>query len=220
MAQPDKSTRRVGTAGKALPRSFFDRDPREVAHDLLGKLLIRRVGSQLLVGRVVETEAYLGKDDPAAHSHRGKTDRNAVMFGPPGFAYVYFIYGMHFCLNVSCLPEGIAGAVLFRAMEPVSGIEQMARLRNVVLPAEPRLSLLRTLTSGPGRMAAALGVTRLRDNGKDLTGSRKSDLWLADDGHRVERIVTTPRIGITKAVEHPLRFVAAGNPYVSAKREY
>ncbi len=219
MGRQDKSTRHAVVAGRTLDRSFYDRDPREVAHDLLGKLLIRRVGSQLLVGRVVETEAYLGKDDPAAHSYRGKTDRNAVMFGPPGFAYVYFIYGMHFCLNVSCLPEGIAGAVLFRAMEPVSGIDRMARLRNVALPEEPRLSLLRTLTSGPGRMAAALDVTRLRDNGKDLTNSRKSDLWLADDGHRVERIVATPRIGITKAVEHPLRYVVAGNPYVSAKRE-
>jgi len=219
MGQQDKSTRQLVAAGKTLSRGFYDRDPREVAHDLLGKLLIRRMGSHLLVGRIVETEAYLGKDDPAAHSYRGKTDRNAVMFGLPGFAYVYFIYGMHFCLNVSCLPEGIAGAVLFRAMEPVSGIDRMARLRNVALPEEPRLSLLRTLTSGPGRMAAALDVTRLRDNGKDLTDSRKSDLWLADDGHRVERIVATPRIGITKAVEHPLRYVVAGNPYVSAKRE-
>jgi len=101
-----------------LKMEFFDRDPRRVARALLGKLLIRTTPGAVLAGRIVETEAYLGEDDEAAHSFVGKTARNAVMFGPPGHAYVYFIYGMHFCLNVSCLEDGVAGAVLFRAIEP------------------------------------------------------------------------------------------------------
>src|SRR5690348_853733 len=112
--------------GIPLARDFFNRDPRVVGRELLGKILIRRAGRKKLAGRVVEVEAYLGKDDPAAHSFIGPTARNQVMFGPPGFAYVYFIYGNHYCLNVSCQPEGIAGAVLFRALEPLEGIEQMA----------------------------------------------------------------------------------------------
>ncbi len=188
-----------------------------VARELLGKLLIRRDGRRLLAGRIVEDEAYLGKDDPAAHAFAGKTARNFVLFGPPGFAYVYFIYGNHYCLNVSCMPEGQGEGVLFRAMEPVYGIETMALARDFELPASPRPSQLRMISSGPGRMAEAMGITRERDNNHDFT-SRKSGLWLADDGFRPERIAATPRIGITKAVDHPLRFLIAGNPYVSGKR--
>ncbi|MGB8888505.1 MAG: DNA-3-methyladenine glycosylase [Candidatus Korobacteraceae bacterium] len=200
-----------------LSRQFFNRDPVTVGRELLGKLLIRREGRQLLAGRIVEDEAYLGKQDPAAHAFAGKTPRNSVLFGPPGHAYVYFIYGNHYCLNVSCLPEGCGEGVLFRAMEPVFGLEAMTRARGIELPVSPRPTQLRLISSGPGRMAEALGITRLRDNDKDLT-SRTSDLWFADDGFRPERIVATPRIGITKAVEHPLRFVIAGNAFVSAKR--
>ncbi len=200
-----------------LSRQFFNRDPVTVGRELLGKLLIRREGRQLLAGRIVEDEAYLGKQDPAAHGFAGKTPRNSVLFGPPGHAYVYFIYGNHYCLNVACLPEGCGEGVLFRAMEPVFGLERMAVARDIELPSSPRPSQLRLIASGPGRMAEALGITRLRDNDKDLT-SRTSDLWFADDGFRPERIVATPRIGITKAVEHPLRFVIAGNAFVSAKR--
>src|ERR1700751_6151114 len=106
-----------------LTSAFFDRDPRAVARSLLGKLLIRKSGGKILAGRIVETEAYLGEGDLAAHSAAGKTDRNSVLFGPPGYAYVYFIYGNHYCLNASCLPDGVAGGVLFRAMEPVAGIK-------------------------------------------------------------------------------------------------
>jgi DNA-3-methyladenine glycosylase len=200
-----------------LRREFFNRNPVTVARELLGKLLIRREGRKLMAGRIVEDEAYLGQDDPAAHSYAGRTARNFVLFGPPGHAYVYFIYGNHYCLNVSCMPEGIGEGVLFRAMEPVLGLDSMAAARDLDLPREPRATQLRMISSGPGRMAEALGITRERDNDKDLT-SAKSDLWFADDGYRPERIVATPRIGITKAVEHPLRFVIAGNPYVSAKR--
>lgn len=207
---------RVLGFGTPLPREFFNRDSRIVGRELLGKLLVRREGRKKLVGRVVEVEAYLGKDDPAAHSFGGPTPRNMVMFGPPGFAYVYFIYGNHYCLNVSCQPEGNAAAVLFRALEPLAGIERMALARDLTVES-PRD--LRLLTSGPGRMAEALGVTRVRDNGKDLTSTR-SDLWLADDGFVPERILVTKRIGITKAADKPWRYVIAGNPFVSGPKKF
>ncbi len=197
-----------------LRREFYDRDPRRVSRELLGKVLVRKEAKQFLIARIVEVEAYLGKDDPAAHSFAGRTPRNAVLFGPPGYAYVYFIYGNHYCLNVSCLPDGVAGGILFRAVEPLSGIEEMARLRNVPIDS-PRD--LRKLTSGPGRLAEAFGITRERDNGKDLT-SLSSDLFITDDGYRVRRIITTPRIGITKAAERPLRYVLAGNEFVSGPK--
>ena len=204
-------------AAPALSRAFFDRDVVAVARELLGKLLIRREGRTLLAGRVVEDEAYLGEDDPAAHAFAGQTARNFVLFGPPGRAYVYFIYGNHYCLNVSCTQEGHGGGVLFRAIEPVFGLESMALARGIDLPDSPRATQLRLITSGPGRMSEALDITRQRDNNKDLT-SKKSDLWLADDGFRPERIIATPRIGITKAVEKPLRFSIGGNVFVSGKK--
>ncbi len=202
---------------RVLPHEFFNRDPVTVGRELLGKLLIRREGRTQLAGRIVEDEAYLGAEDPAAHAYSGRTPRNAVLFGPPGHAYVYFIYGNHYCLNVSCMPEGEAGGVLLRAMEPVFGMEAMARARGLELAPSPRPTQLRLISSGPGRMAQALGIIRLRDNDKDLT-ARESDLWFADDGYRPERIAATPRVGITKAIEQPLRFVIAGNPFVSATR--
>jgi DNA-3-methyladenine glycosylase len=204
-------------SAKVLPREFYNRDPVVVARELLGKLLIRREGRKLLAGRIVEDEAYLGADDPAAHAYSGRTPRNAVLFGPPGYAYVYFIYGNHYCLNVSCMPEGHGEGVLFRAMEPVAGVEAMATARGLELPLPSRPAQLRLISSGPGRMAEAMDLTRERDNGKDLT-SRRSDLYFADDGYRPEKIVATPRIGITKAIHEPLRFVVAGNSYVSGKR--
>jgi DNA-3-methyladenine glycosylase len=201
-----------------LLRRFFDRDPRKVAQELLGKLLIRRQGVRIMAGRVVETEAYMGVTDAAAHSAAGITTRNAVLFGPPGYAYVYLIYGFHFCLNVSCMPEGDAGCVLFRALEPVAGLQEMSRYRHVELATEPRVTQLKALTSGPGRMSQALAITRARDNGKDMTDPKESDLWLADDGWKPEKVVITPRVGITKAMDEPLRYLIAGNPYVSGKR--
>jgi DNA-3-methyladenine glycosylase len=204
-------------AARPLSREFFNRDPATVARELLGKLLIRRAGRNLLAGRVVEDEAYLGEDDPAAHASAGQTARNAVLFGPPGHAYVYFIYGNHYCLNVSCMPEGRGEGVLFRALEPVFGLDTMALARGIDLPSSPRATQLRMISSGPGRMAEALDITRERDNGKDLTTS-KSDLWLADDGFKPQGIAATPRIGITKAVDRPLRFAIVGNTYVSGKR--
>jgi len=197
-----------------LPREFYNRDPRHVSRDLLGKVLVRRERKELLAARIVEVEAYLGENDLAAHAAVGRTARNAVLFGPPGYAYVYFIYGNHYCLNVSCLPDGVAGGILFRALEPLSGIEEMARLRGISLDGNRDL---RELTSGPGRLAEAFGITRERDNGKDLT-SRDADLFIGDDGYRVRRILTTTRIGITKAAELPLRYVIAGNDFVSGPK--
>jgi DNA-3-methyladenine glycosylase len=202
---------RKSSAPTPLKTTFFDRDPRVVSRDLLGKILIRRQGRKRLMARIVEVEAYLGEGDPAAHAAAGRTPRNSVLFGPPGYAYVYFIYGNHYCLNVSCLPDGIAGGVLFRALEPLAGIEEMARLRGVSVD-RPRD--LRLLTSGPGRLAEAFDITRERDNGKNLTSSR-SDLWLGDDGSPPPRVRTTTRIGITKAAERPLRYIIAGNAFVS-----
>jgi DNA-3-methyladenine glycosylase len=210
-------TVKVLLAAPPLTREFFARDAVTVGRELLGKLLIRREGRKLLAGRVVEDEAYLGAIDPAAHAYNGRTARNAVLFGPPGHAYVYFIYGNHYCTNVSCMLEGDGGGVLLRALEPVFGWEAMAKARGLELAPDSRVSQLRLISSGPGRMSKALGITRARDNAKDLT-DRHSDLWFADDGYRLEQIAVTPRIGIKKAMQEPLRFAVAGNPYVSGKR--
>ncbi len=194
-----------------LPRSFFNRDPRIVGRELLGKVLLRREGRAILAGRIVELEAYLGADDPAAHAAAGKTARNAVLYGPPGHAYVYFIYGNHYCLNVSCLPEGDAGSLLFRALEPVAGLERMAANRQL----EPWQEYL--IASGPGRLAEALGITRQRDNGKDLVDPG-SDLRVVDDGFTPDAIDESVRIGITKAMDLPLRYSVTDSPFVSRKR--
>lgn len=195
----------------ALKASFFKRDPRRVARDLLGKVLVRRSGTKLRSARIVEVEAYLGTGDLAAHSAAGLTARNHVVFGPPGRAYVYFIYGNHYCLNVSCEPEGKAGCVLIRALEPLTGMEQMAHARGIEFT--PRLDL-RRLTTGPGRLAEAFDITRLKDNDRDLT-TPDSGLWIADDGWRPNRVQATPRVGITKAAGLKLRYVIAENSFVS-----
>jgi DNA-3-methyladenine glycosylase len=180
----------------ALPRRFYDRDAEAVARDLLGMLLVRRDGPVERVGRVVETEAYLGPHDLASHSSRGRTARNAAMFGPPGHAYVYLIYGMHFCLNAVTGPEGHAAAVLIRALEPLANLE--AR------------------TDGPGRLCRALGIDRRLD-GHDLTGG---ELLCARPGAGLPRveIEARPRVGVAYAGEwaaRPLRFSIRGNRFVS-----
>ncbi len=195
-------------------RAFFARNPRRVARELLGKILVRDHENVRLAARIVETEAYLGENDPAAHSAAGKTPRNSVLFGPPGYAYVYFIYGSHYCLNVSCEREGKAGGVLFRALEPLLGIEEMAQARDVVLSG-PRD--LRRLTSGPGRLAEAFGITRARDNGADLT-SPASGLWIGTDGSHPGSIRISPRIGITQAADRRLRYFLAESPFVSGPK--
>lgn len=216
---PKLKTLAAVSAIHPLDRAFFSGHPRHVARKLLGKVLVRENPEARLTARVVEVEAYLGEEDPAAHAAAGRTLRNSVLFGPPGHAYVYFIYGNHYCLNVSCEPDGKAGGVLFRAVEPLTGIAEMARARGIEireigdLPEKdwPKL------TSGPGRMSEAFGITRSRDNDCDLT-STASSLWIGDDGYRVRNIVATPRIGITKAAELPLRYIIAGNRFVSGRK--
>jgi DNA-3-methyladenine glycosylase len=202
---------------KILPRAFFDRDPREVSRELLGKLIVRTAWAKKIAGRIVEVEAYLGQDDLAAHAAAGQTERNAVLFGPPGHAYVYFIYGVHYCLNISCLPAGNAGCVLIRALEPVCGIAEMMKARRVKDLELISRHDFRKLTSGPGRLCEALGITRERDNGKDLV-SASSDLQVMEDGFEAGEIEVTARIGITKAAEKPLRYVIAGNRFVSSRK--
>lgn len=214
---------RMGLLGRLtlLNAEFFNRDPRRVARELLGKVLVRKTPSGILAGRIVETEAYLGQGDAASHTAVGRTARNSVLFGPPGHAYVYFIYGNHYCLNVSCLPDGVPGGVLFRALEPLAGIGQMAQARGIEVPDDAskatglkKISLLKKISSGPGRMSEALQITRQRDNGKSLVSAR-SDLQIVDDGYPVQRVKVTPRIGIVKSAERPLRYFIAGNPFVS-----
>ncbi|HEY2914516.1 MAG TPA: DNA-3-methyladenine glycosylase [Candidatus Angelobacter sp.] len=201
---------------KLLRCGFFNRDPRIVARELLGKLIVRREGRKQLTGRVVEVEAYLGAGDLAAHAAAGNTARNAVLWGPPGHAYVYFIYGVHYCLNISCLPAGEAGCILIRALEPVNGIRKMAEARGLSDLDLTSMRDLRKLASGPGKLCEALGITRPRDNAKDMV-SPKSDLQVASDGFRVDKVAVTPRIGITKSAELPLRYVIAGNHFLSKK---
>ena len=175
-----------------LPRSFYLDSPEIVARNLLGKLITHHVGGVRLSGRITEVEAYLGLSDPAAHASVGKTSRNAVLFGAPGFSYVYFIYGMHYCLNVSCMPEGEPGGVLIRSLKPVEGLDVMARLRGTPHFTKPNLP-----TSGLGRLCQALGITRATHNGLDVTRP-DSSLQLLDDGYRPVSIVATPRIGISR----------------------
>jgi DNA-3-methyladenine glycosylase len=173
----------------------------------------------VLAGRIVEVEAYLGADDDAAHAAAGRTARNEVLFGPPGHAYVYFIYGVHYCLNISCLPNGDAGCVLIRALEPVEGVAAMAEARGLQMKQADLSSVrsVRAVASGPGKLCDALQITRTRDNGKDMV-SPSSDLIVADDGCRPKKVSTTARIGITKSAEMPLRYLIEGNPFVSGKR--
>jgi DNA-3-methyladenine glycosylase len=206
--------------GRLLGREFFAHRSELVAPRLLGKLLVH--GD--MAGRIVEAEAYLGPHneppDPAAHSHRGPTPRNQVLFGLAGHAYVYSIYGRYFCLNVSCEEEGLAGCVLLRAMEPVAGVEAMARNRGLPEGVLESGRLLRQIASGPSRMCMALGILRTSHNGLDVTKSR-SPLQIRDDGFRVAEALVTPRIGINpknKALDWPLRFAVPGNACVSGPK--
>lgn len=186
---------------RALPRSFYNRPTVEVAKDLLGKVLRHGETS----GIIVETEAYLGADDLAAHSARGLTDRTRVIFGPPGHAYVYLIYGMYECLNIIAEPEGVPGCVLLRAVEPLEGIDIMRQRR-------PTARKLEDLASGPGKLTLALGISR-KLNGADLT---RVPLFVHDATHQSPmKIVATPRVGITKCTDWHLRFHIAGNRFVS-----
>jgi DNA-3-methyladenine glycosylase len=187
--------------GALLSRRFYSRPTTEVAKDLLGKVLKHGPTA----GIIVETEAYLGGDDLAAHSSRGITDRTRVIFGPPGHAYVYLIYGMYECLNLVAEPEGKPGCVLIRAIEPLEGLEVMHDRR-------PSARKPEQLASGPGKLTLALGITR-KDNGVDVTRGPITVHKQASEA-RVS-IVTAPRVGITHCSDWPLRFYVAGNRFVS-----
>ncbi len=195
---------------KILPRDFFEAPTEQVARALLGKILLHRLDRDLLAGRIVETEAYLGEQDAAAHAASGRTARNAVLYGPPGHAYIYHIYGMHQCLNVSCLPDGVPGGVLLRALDPLAGLNRMRRNRGLQADAPAR-----KLASGPGNLCLAFGITRANDNGRDLT-QLDGLLGFYDDGFHCGEILAGPRVGIRKAADLPLRFFLARNECVSA----
>ena len=216
---PNYANKLLDLAGLSpLPPQFYIPDPREIAPKLLGKLLLRRKGRSLRAGRIVELEAYLGADDAAAHAAAGLTQRNSVIFGPPGRAYVYLTYGLHYCLNISCMPEGEAGCLLFRAIEPLAGFSAMAKARGLTDATVKEPPALRQLTSGPARLCQALEITREHDNNRDMTSS-DSGLWIADDGYKVKKVVITPRIGITKSAALPLRYCIEGNPFVSGMKK-
>ena len=207
--------------GQIVGREFYETRPEVVCPRLLGKLLVHRSREGMTAGRIVEAEAYLGPHntppDPAAHSHRGPTPRTLVLFGLAGHAYVYSIYGMYFCLNVSCEAEGLAGSVLLRALEPVAGLDLMAANRGLPAGVEMNETVLRQLTSGPGRLCQALGVTRPSHNGLDLTDPA-SPLQIRDDGFVVKKALASPRIGIKEAADWPLRFAIPGNSCVSGPK--
>jgi DNA-3-methyladenine glycosylase len=186
---------------RLLQRSFYERSPDVVARDLLGKLLVRRLARKRLIGRITEIEAYLGESDPASHAYGGKSPYNAVLFGPAGRTDVYLIYGLHYCLNFSCLPNGRPGGVLIRALQPLEGIATMAKLRGL-----PTTSSARQLTGGPGRVCQALNIKRASDHDIDVTLA-SSSIQVMDDGDPPGKVLVTPRIGISKAVDLPLRFV-------------
>ena len=188
-----------------LPRAFFERPAPDVARDLIGKVLVHRTAAGLRSGRIVEVEAYRGRQDPASHAFRGPTPRSAVMFGLPGHLYVYFTYGMHHCVNLVCEAEGSAGAVLVRALEPLRGIDAMQRSRGT--PEFARLA------RGPGCVAQALALDR-RQDGLDLSSG---EVWVASTTRPpyAARILRGQRIGIRVGVERPWRFWVAGHPCVS-----
>lgn len=187
---------------RPLPRAFFARSTLFVARSLLGHFMVHETPRATVVGRIVEVEAYRGPRDPASHAYR-LTPRSRIMWGTPGVAYVYFTYGNHFCVNVVTEPDGIAGAVLFRALEPVAGLEVMRANRKVT---EDRL-----LCSGPGRLTQAMGIAR-EHNGADFT---HPPLYLARGRTGGLRVVAGPRVGITSATTRPWRFRVADSPFVS-----
>jgi len=192
-----------------LPASFYARPTPEVARRLLGRILISEVGGRRTAARIVETEAYVGPDDPACHGYRARrTRRNASLFKGPGTAYVYFTYGMHWCLNAVTEAVGFPAAVLIRALEPIYGLDTMRRRRGGGGPVPDR-----ELCSGPAKLCRALGVTS-REDGVPLTRAR-GRLRITRGPRQRLAIVVTPRVGITRAVDWPLRFLIKDSPWAS-----
>lgn len=198
-----------------LPREFYARPTLQVAHDLLGKVLRHRTADGVAAGRIVEVEAYIGESDPACHAAPGPTARNAPLYGPPGVAYVYLNYGLHYLVNAVTEPVGSPAAVLIRALEPLDGLALMRERRTRVkwrrgkpVPADHELC------RGPGNLTIALGIT-LEQNTRPLT---RGSLVIEDRGDRVRDVVWGPRIGIRVGTEHPWRAIVAGSRAVSAQR--
>ncbi|HXZ90862.1 MAG TPA: DNA-3-methyladenine glycosylase [Candidatus Dormibacteraeota bacterium] len=196
---------------RILDAEFYARDTVKVAPGLVGKWLVRIVGGERLIGRIVEVEAYRGKDDPASHAYRGRTPRNAPMYGEPGHAYIYFTYGNHYCLNITTQPTGIPGAVLLRAIQPLEGLGTMRRLRPNVPDTE--------LTNGPGKLTKALNIDKSL-NEQSMTV--KGPLFVAEPQSQLVQadyeIWRSTRIGVTEALDKRWRFFLKLNPYVSKRR--
>jgi DNA-3-methyladenine glycosylase len=193
-----------------LSRSFYSRPTLDVASDLLGKVLVRRFNRRNLAGKIVETEAYVGPHDLACHASKGHTPRTSVMFGPPGYAYVYMIYGFYFCLNVVTEPLGYPAAVLIRAVEPLENLDLMRKLRN-----NPDHDA--NIGSGPGKLCMAMSIDK-QLNGADLLGTT---IWIEDRKIDPGPILTSPRVGVDYAGEYkdkPWRFFVDANPHVSRVR--
>ncbi len=192
-------------AAKALPVGFFARHAAEVARDLLGMMIESRVGGARTVARIVETEAYLGRDDPASHAYALRRNRmNEALYGPAGTWYVYLSYGVHWCANLVCREQETGSAVLLRALEPLSGLAVMRRRRGTAVDAR--------LCAGPGCLTQALGISRALD-GLPMPGAPV----VVREGTPATDVLVTPRIGITRAADWPLRFVLAGSPWVSGR---
>ncbi|MBI4547298.1 MAG: DNA-3-methyladenine glycosylase [Ignavibacteriae bacterium] len=206
---------------KKLPRSFYLRPTLTVAKDLLGKYFCRRIDRQLLIGKIVEVEAYLGETDPASHAYRGQTIRNEVMFWEGGHLYVYFTYGMHFCANVVTEEKGKGRAILLRAVEPIKGIKLMCRNRGFTTDGTParRSPPLRTaggdyrmLANGPAKLCDAFGIKKAQ-NGTDLLGD---EIYIANGETIPEsKIISTIRIGVKNGSDKKWRFYIEGNRWVS-----
>ncbi len=205
----------------ALSREFFDRPATQVAPDLLGCVLAHRSAPGLVAAELVEVEAYLGGDDPPSHAFRGKTARNEVMFGVPGHAYVYFTYGMHFCVNLVCEPPGQAAAVLLRAGRVVEGVE-LALARRFPSGEVSSVRRLEQLASGPARLCQALGIARAQNGADvcDLGGELLIYAPAGSTGPSADRIATGPRVGVSTGAQVPLRYWIAGDPSVSAYRAH
>jgi DNA-3-methyladenine glycosylase len=209
------------TGDRVLPRGFFDRPATAVAPELLGCVLAHDRGDGVVAAEIVEVEAYMGRVDPPSHAFRGKTARNEVMFGEPGHAYVYFTYGMHFCVNLVCEPPGEAAAVLLRAGRVVDGVE-LAVVRRSGAAGGKGSRWLALLASGPARLCQALGIDRSQ-NGADVCDPGGALRVLAPEGFQglsADRIATGPRVGVSTGAEVPWRFWIAGDPSVSAYRAH
>jgi DNA-3-methyladenine glycosylase len=206
-------------AGPLLPREFFARHSLQVAPQLLGCVLEHETAEGLVAVRLTEVEAYEGAADPASHSYRGRTARNAVMFGPPGYSYVYFTYGMHWCVNLVCLPPGTASAVLIRAGQVIDGVP-LAVARRAASRTRPSSITERELARGPARLCQALGIDRAQ-NGLDVVDPSsplriRAGTVAGDPG----QISQGPRVGIARAAEWPWRFWLTGDPTVSVYRPH